>query len=329
MTTINELIQIDFRKNKNNKENVYILVYNQYVFFFDESDTDKSSFSKILDILEKDNHPILKNEYLLKDLKKEDNVYSFISSLAENSSDFIGANLRDGELILISSTENINPISSIQLKKLVNLIKPKKISYTNYNDDYKTVTRKKILGGIPDKFYHGTSSDKINSILKYGLDKKFFSGSNFEKQNIYHEDVIFLNALFDNAIFYAKNASNNSGDASSFPVIIELEIPDKNLLVPDYDAEFSSVNKQYYLDIMNFDTKSEPETKKSGFRVSKEMGKWGYRGRIPPKFIKWLWIFDTIDKKWKKMKPDTWLKLTNKYDMYDIRYILRTDQDLY
>ena len=117
---------------------------------------------------------------------------------------------------------------------------------------------------------------------------------------------------------YAEHAVRISKKTyDNFPIIIELEVPDPNLLVPDFDADVSTTSKPY-------SPYGSPRSKSAmkSMGVSRETGKWGYKGRIPSSFIRWVYYYNTYQKKWHKSRPDVWRKLLGKYDWETIGYKL-------
>ena len=67
------------------------------------------------------------------------------------------------------------------------------------------------------------------------------------------------------------------------PMIVEIRIPDKNQLVQDYDVDNQS-EVDLYENIPHSIRKNKYDTTEmpgSAFRLSKEFGIFGYRGRIP------------------------------------------------
>ena len=96
-----------------------------------------------------------------------------------------------------------------------------------------------------------------------------------------------------------------------FPIIIEFKVPDPALLVPDFDADTTAGSAPYY----RHSVKSPTVTAMKAMGVSRETGKWGYKGRVPASFFKWVYYYNPYLKKWKKSNPDVWQRLLDKYDI--------------
>ena len=289
--------------NKAN-EDIYFIAYKEYLFLLDENSDYKS-----LEPIFKD-HPEFKTK--TRNIFDYD-WYDFISEFAETAPDImVGQYDPVQKILVLDSRGHFNMRSSLILKKVVKQLKIKKVEsdiLTHDGDNkYISYNKNKILGDVPEVVYHGTTIIHLNDILKYGLEAGR-GGSKFDKQNIYHETEIFFAATFNECEFYAFNAKKNSG---GLPIIFEFTIPDKNLLKPDYDADTASTSRSDYY-------ANQPEPKyvaKSSMKpmgLSRETGKWGYSGRIPSKFIKWVYLYREHDKKWIKLRPETIIKLENQW----------------
>ncbi|CAM0063667.1 hypothetical protein VPHD527_0348 [Vibrio phage D527] len=156
-------------------------------------------------------------------------------------------------------------------------------------------------------FYHGTSTTYIESMLKIGL-KPDVGESQFDK--IEHSDKVFVTTELDKAMFHATHSANQN---SSFPVIIELKIPDEAKLVSDYDVVIDTLGADSdealelgYSDIYYGAVNGRDDGKKYddmhqrfGKRIgnlSTKFGVFGYKGRIPAShFTKILADTDVIE----------------------------------
>lgn len=288
--------------NKSN-EDIYFIAYKEHLFLVDENSDYKS-----LEPYFKD-HPEFNDDK--RNIFDNEDWYDFIGELAESAPDImVGRYDPIQKILTLDGRGHFNARSSLILKKVVKQLKIKKIEtdHLDYNGEEKQVTynKNKILGDVPVIVFHGTTSNHIDDILKYGL-RAGKGGSKFDKQDIWHETEIFFAATFDESKFYAYNAKSNSG---GIPIIFEFTIPDKSLLKPDYDADTASTNRSDY-----YQNQPTPKfTSKSSMKpmgLSRETGKWGYSGRIPSKFIRWVYLYRHHDKKWIKLRPSTISKLEN------------------
>lgn len=312
---LNELIMTDLTTGDDTKQR-YFMVHKGKLFIFD----DNSNVDRAADTLK--DHPEFK--YITSQ-----DVHDFLSTASEAGPDvLVGEWYPDKNAIVIWNQSEIAPHTSLQVKKVVQTLKIKRIThryldYTGQDDDVEQeLPAKKITGEVPNKMYHGTSSSQLISILKYGLDPGRGPGR-FVKQRVVHHEHVFLSGTFANAMFYADNAVRAGQEKwGKYPIILEIDVPDPNLLAPDYDADATrgqSESDRYY----QFREK-EPNrlhTMKA-MAASKETAKWGYKGRIPSKFIRWVWYFNTYHKKWHRSRPDVWRKLLDRYDWDAISYKL-------
>lgn len=128
------------------------------------------------------------------------------------------------------------------------------------------------------ELYHGTCSSKLPGIMKFGLTPNEKSNFGDETQSII-KDTIFLTDMYERAESFAIRCAMFSG---SEPVVLKVKIPDPSLLVPDYDidrradANTYAHSRKAYL---------EPTYSGDSMKASRHAGIYGYRGRIPAKFI--------------------------------------------
>jgi len=335
---INELRVLDISKNKE-ETHKYFILYKDKLFILDEDSNIKNLNTKIKQHLK--THPQLSNKK--KDSYMVDNVYDvlsninwdplktgdvsqFLLNMAEISPEIVVGNYDlDTNRIRIWNHSEIDPTTSLNVKKLAKQLNIKHIDYSYQdftgNDDEieKIYNKKQLKGEIPPTLFHGTNSKVLNSILKYGLDPGR-GPSRFSDRDITHIEHIFFAATFEQSTYYAFNATEKEKNKwNVFPIIIELSVPDKNLIVPDFDADVSTTSSPY------FNLGHGPNPRKTSMKamgISRETGKWGYKGRIPAKFIKYIYYYKPLSKIWKKSKPDIWRKLLDKYDWETIGYKL-------
>ena len=167
-----------------------------------------------------------------------------------------------------------------------------------------------LKGDIPDVVYHGTSTKDLESILIYGLYPS--KGiSKFQRGGIYHQEHSFFTSDFNTAVFYANNATldkEHKRKQETYPIILKLKIPDKNLIFPDYDADVSTTSPRYF---PNFGHKnvSKPISTMKSMGLSRETGKWSYKGRIPASHILEVYYYNEVNNVWIKTKPRSWRRV--------------------
>lgn len=313
---LNELIMTDLTTG-DDAETRYFMVHKGRLFVVDrDSKIDRAKAT-------------LKDHPEFRSIEDTDDVHEFLIAASEAGPDIlVGEWYPEDKAVVIWNQSEIIPQTSIQVKKAVQALGAKKITfrYIDYvggkDDAEKEISLKKITGEIPKKMYHGTSSRELSSILKYGLDPGRGPGR-FGHRDVTHDEHVFLSATFEGALFYADNAVRIEKEKwNKYPIILEVEVPDPNLLAPDYDADVTagqSEAERYYQ--FRTDNPNQLHTMKA-MAASKETGKWGYKGRIPASFIKWVWYFNTYYKKWHKSRPDVWRKLLSNYDWETISYRL-------
>ncbi len=296
-----------------NSESKIILVFQEHLFIMD----DASKLKKIQNVLKK--HPMV---------NKDDDYtypYDFSSAMSEKAPDIlVGEWYPKDEKLVVWNQQDIIPQTSIQVKKTAKQLGVKTVTYRytdviNGDDSEKDIPVKKLKGEPPKIMYHGTSTRKLTSLLKYGLDASR-SESQFQDREVFHEEHVFMAATLETALYYADNAvmvdrRNNEGE-ESFPIIIELEVPDPDLLAPDFDADLTKGSTPYY----DHPVTSPIKTTMKAMGVSRETGKWGYKGRVPSSFFRWIYYYNPYHKKWRKSSPDVWRRLLEKYS-YDMEII--------
>jgi hypothetical protein len=257
----------------------------------------------------------------------EVNVYD-ITSLVNDAdrSDILVGSLRNGELVLHSGGGfKLDPKSSLLVKKVANALKIKKVTY---QDDLEgnsniSIPRKKITARIPDIAYHGTAIKYLEDILKVGLEPRGHQ-SNYEQQGIYHDDKIFFATRFGEA---SHHATHTSSLTKSLPIVLELTIPDKNLVIADYDVDMHGGETTYDAPARKTHTKYGSD---KSFALSKEFGVYGYQGKILPQHIRYVYVlfneeaYDPSIKDYKKFSPKKLRQFLDRYGSFDeIQYYIR------
>jgi len=177
----------------------------------------------------------------------------------------------------------IDPQSSIVAKKVVKQLGLSGAEYPRDIDYHDTtlVSKYSMEGKIPKIAYHGTSIDLLEQILKFGLMPN-------EKTNyvdIEHPELVFFSTRIGEALGHALHTSDIR---KSDPIILEIKIPNKNLIVPDYDVSVKALDDDCYDYICSQLRTRQKEFSKiegSATALSREFGIYGYKGRIPAKFI--------------------------------------------
>jgi len=182
----------------------------------------------------------------------------------------------------------LDPKSSVLVKKVVKTLGANGASYAPMGGegDPEFVGRYQIKGKIADTMYHGTTSNYLPGLMKLGLvpgkEKTNYEGIN-------HPAAVFFSSRFDEAQHHATHtASKVGGD----PVVLELKVPDPALLIPDYDVDMGAGDTGCYDYICKTlrDNQSSQSVDTDSFSLSREVGIYGYKGRVPAAAISGYYI---------------------------------------
>jgi len=176
---------------------------------------------------------------------------------------------------------SLDPKSSILVKKVFKELGLNNVVYYGGDDEFEA-SRHEIRGRVAKTMFHGTSTKYLGDILKTGL-RPGVSETNYK--DIAHSDLIFFTSRFDEARAHAVHTADKVGDD---PMIVEFSLQDEAKLVPDYDINNKSEQTNVYDYISNKTRSSGTQGEAmpgTAMAVSREMGVYGYRGRIPAKFI--------------------------------------------
>ena len=197
----------------------------------------------------------------------------------------------------IHMSDNPSPVSSSLMKKVAQSLGADNVEYdteeryqTDYSsEEYDTPTysyssRWDMVGDVPDELYHGTTTTYFAEITRYGLSPGR-SDSNFAKNQVFHDDKIFLADRESESRYYAANAVTEAG---GLPMVVQIRIPDKSLLMPDYDvdryASASRSGKNTY-SYLGFGDREYEISSVGPWKSTKHAGKYAYQGRIPASYI--------------------------------------------
>ena len=286
------------------KEHSVVVVWKDKLFILD-TDSDISELKAHLR-----QHPyIQKSKYSKESLESAESVYDIVSLSGELPPDVVTGDLdKKNKRLFVHGIDKSNPSTSIIIRKIVKDLGIKQVSKSD-DEDSETINlaKKKITGEVPSVGFHGTSTEFLDGILKKGL-RPAQTGGNFGDRGVEHYNEIFFAARFDQSKFYSSQAVHNHGGGQ---VILQISIPDKSLIAPDYDAEITSKHQKYY---DHPSDRSEDDTSEmKPLSLSKELGKFGYSGTILPNHIQWVYIYQQMNEKWVKYRPSTVRKNLDKY----------------
>lgn len=246
------------------------------------------------------------------ELTHQNNMWDLINTIQETRPDVLMGQIENDTLRLDSNSDYKFGPGSHLLKKVIKELGIEKVEYLNQGENYRTHYDSEIQGNLPDVLYHGTTSENAIGILRFGL-MPGKADTNYpqhgpEDQGIEHDNTIFLTDDLSKAEFHAVNAvtrdskwPNTKGRKRGFCVVFQFKVPDKNLLVPDYDIENMSENPTgVYEDV--WDNRGGRPTQYSKIeenpmQFSRQVGVFGYQGRIPASFINKIMIAEPADDK--------------------------------
>ncbi len=176
----------------------------------------------------------------------------------------------------------LDPKSSILVKKVVKELGARKVVYASGFDseDEEEIPSYGAKGKIADVMYHGTTSNYLENILKFGL-VPGESKTNYE--GISHPDAVFFSSRIDEALHHAIHTA---GKVGGDPVIVNLNVPDPALLIPDYDVDMGAGDTGCFDYICHtLRSRQAGNLDTDSFSLSREVGVYGYKGRVPASAI--------------------------------------------
>ena len=324
-TLLTELRVIDLAKD-DEETTKYFLLYKDKLFLLDSSSPFRTLNSRIKSHVKP--HPGLNKDSKYGPLQTDD-FGTFIGYMSETAPDIVvGEYYPEKNAIIVWNGAGVLPKSSLNVKKIVKQLGIETVTYrhidytTSSNDDIEVDYKpKQLQGGIPDVAFHGTDSNSLSNILKYGIDPGRGEGK-FKDRGIIHRDHVFFTSTFEEALYYAyhsRTVSKKNKKWHAYPIIIEFKIPDKSLIYQDYDADISTTSPRHFQRPMG-EPRDKAQMKAMG--LSRETGKWSYKGRIPASHILWVYYYKPFEKVWKKSRPETWSKLLDRSDWETLGYRL-------
>lgn len=274
----------------------------------------------------------------LEDVSDWDDIES---EVMENRPDiFIGRITDDNYLQSISDEEFSHGQNSPLIKKVVNHYKLQGYkSAPDYEGNEEIYWKSELTGELPEYAYHGTNSAALENILKYGLNPSEENATNW---NFAFGDKIYLTTKEAYAIFHANNSASKQ---QSRPILLRIEIPDKNRITADYDVAktygMTDVADQegYTGHITQHSHPHDIKRTKQIQRYSpktdftKASGVFAYKGRIPAKYITWIGYVNNYEGGDEQLSKDSmqvihdkslwteFVEMMNEYGFYDPVYL--------
>lgn len=263
----------------------FIIAYKDIVWVMNKNKIN--SYKKI--ILDKimSGHPY-------KDRMKNHSFSNFEEYIYDNLKDVLVADYDKNKKEITLPNALNSPTTNPLLKKVVKELGIEKINYTAGHYDSIVFGKKDLLGDYPEIFYHGTLYEYLPKIKKYGLVPSFDSGIKGLSSKVPQRhkkqltDKVYLSVSIQEAKLYAEGIADSADYLgvklkSYTPMVIELKVPDKAKLVPDYDVD-SGASKSTYKH-SNATKNSAMTFSGSSEKSGKYVGLIAYHGRIPSNFI--------------------------------------------
>ena len=217
----------------------------------------------------------------------------------------------DGSTLFLNDLEiGMDPQISTYIKKLAQFLGAHEVeqlqSYYSRSEQEVEFERRypvyQIGQRVPDEALHGTNTEALPEILRFGLDPQRGTG-NWEEDRygspVGKFELVFLTVRPASAIFHAEGSAHKRGRGAA-PVVLRVKIPDKNLIGPDYDVAMAtgldpdladhlgftgSAGWHHQMDQEHITDQQKLVMAKSGQRVWQQTGLFSYRGRIPANHI--------------------------------------------
>jgi hypothetical protein len=260
--------------------------------------------------------------------KDPQDVHDLKELVNEYIPDALVGQIYDKTLWFDTDVNKAHPLTSTLAKKVAQALKVRSAHYSIEDNDAKVSVKKMTGGGLPEMFYHGTSSAYLERIFATGL-RAGASASNWMSGDIEHPETIFFTAQISEAMFHANRTAHGRENSASagVPIVIAFRLPDPALLIPDYDVDRVSSRKHYEQkppkDDPNF-TRTAMSSVDS-WKLARQSGTFGYKGRIPPAFFEYILVYSEQDNKWNRISKRSFRAMLKKIEDWG----LDTFEDVY
>lgn len=236
-------------------------------------------------------------EFLGVDLGDDADVWGLAQAVREQKQEALVGRVEDGDL-LVEADDWRHGRGSRLLRGVLRHLGLSGVKVLYDGEVVEEIFAWEVTGRLPDTLLHGTSSENMGGILRGGLAADE-TRSNYALRDVRHADTVFLTDNPFKAAYHAENACLSKGGPSrwtgrpaqvGFPVVVEFAVPDKAKLVPDWDIDVWSEKGEAYEGSREVRQRlrgpGRPATQEDPFKLSRKFGTFGYRGRIPPAFIR-------------------------------------------
>lgn len=237
----------------------YIIAYKSKLWKLD-ADISKINSDVLNDIKDIFGYSITPNDNF-------NNISRMIINMNYGNNEILFGKMTNGKLIIIDKSFPMikSPRESVLFKKVVETLHPREISFESGRFD--TIDREFFEKGIYEEntYFHGTSSNKLMNIIRFGLDKHTVNSNYPKKVKEINRGRTFITSNFEYALSHAVRTALND---DAYPAVIEFRVRFEDLLQPDYDV-----------------MRTTPDALKA-LKISREMGIYGYSGNIIPQDFK-------------------------------------------
>lgn len=213
-------------------------------------------------------------------------IPTYIDSLSDDRPDMVVGSYNDidNTLTIQGSDLRQHPVTSKLIQKVVKQLGIENVEYGNSSGDVDaTYSPKEVKGKLPEYGYHGTSLRRLRGILRTGIAAQNMGNWG----NIHTKGAIFFSVGDSVPRFHANRTAGKDQD---IPVIIKFKIPDQSKIFADYDVaselygSWSPHAPKEYQNSATMPARDNSITKhhKRPENLWKDMGIFGYKGRIPP-----------------------------------------------
>ena len=279
---------------------------------------------------------------VLRDVKRHtglrgDTAEDVMRDARENRPDVLAGYVNDNTLSVDGVVSiALNPRSSLLIKKVVQQLGLDGVDAERMDpegEEYSEPhTADDLEGRIPQIVYHGTTTEHVPAIMKIGIAPN--ENSNWKDLGKF-ADKVYLTASFQDAAFHANRGGGT-------PIVIATRIPDRNKIVLDFDVGATmhgitpTMDREGYTASVKQDRWDKKRVKTigkydKGTDYTREIGTFGYRGRIPSSFFTAFFVPDGEDADAKlstnhaieiKDKATLWraLEMIDEFGYYDPSY---------
>lgn len=273
--TLNEMIKVGTECDGN-----IVIGFDKWIYIFNPDDDDKVLYETILNNILSYFSPVDVIHKVSKKYIDNMTLISLLKIIKEHAFDVFIGFINDNSLVVDTKFHH-DPQSSVLLHKIMKQLDVKKLNTVEDLESYGTFDRTEFFKETPNVGFHGTTSDKLVSILKYGL----VPSTNLNWITTLKKPILFFSTRKLQPLYHAIRGYNR--DKSNLPIIIEFNIPAKQYIVQDYDMEeFAGIADIYDLVSRKTAISNKPLV------LSKEFGLYGYTKTIKPNFITGIYVPD-------------------------------------